>query len=574
MLHLLIGLFERLGIFAIAFILMMRFGVMRRLLTGRSTPREKLFLSVLFGVFGIGLTYAGIPIQGAIVNSRVVAVALGGILGGPLVGLLAGLIAGVHRYLIDIGGFTAMTCCVTTIVEGVVGGIIYHALKRRPFDTRAAFLTGVAAEVVQMGLVLVLAKPFDAAWNLVTFIALPMILVNSSGLAMFMELISSVSREQERVGAYQAQTALNIAFRTLPILRAGLNSDSASDTARIILDMTDLDAVAITNDANILAHKGVGVDHHVAGNPLMTASTKLALSLGTIQAPMTKQEIGCRNDGCRLGSAIVVPLKRREKTMGALKLYRMKERGIGPLDMELAKGLAHLFSNQLELAEMEEQRKLLADAEIRALQAQIHPHFLFNAINTIVSYMRTNPTVATDLLVRLSEFLRKNIDPGSGNVPLSTELEHCMAYVAIESARFEDRINVIQEIDPGVLSCRIPSLTLQPLVENAFKHGILPKEEGGEVVLGAHIDNGAVKLFVKDNGVGMTSSRIASLFSKKPSEGFGNGSGIALKNINARLMALYGQGHGLSVESEPNRWTTVSFTIPQVEYEHQSLPGG
>ena len=563
MIQLLISLFGRLGIFAIVFILLMRFDIFKKLLTGKATRYEKLSLSALFGVFGIIGTYMGVPIQGAIANSRVVGVALGGILGGSLVGLSAGIIAGGHRFLIDIGGFTALACGIATVVEGFAGGLLYHKLKRRQFDSVAAFFAGVSVEVIQMIIILLLAKPFDAAFDLVKIIGFPMIFVNSLGLAVFVELVSSVSLEQERVGAYQAQTALKIASRTLPFLRGGLNYTSASKTAQIILEMTDLDAVAITDESNILAHKGAEENHHKSGIPLLTSATKTALASGRIEVPMTKHEIGCKNEECKLGSSIIVPLKRWEKTIGVLKLYRLKEEGISPLDMELANGLAHLFSNQLELAEVENQRKLLCDAEIKALQAQINPHFLFNAINTIISYTRTNPETASDLLVKLAEFFRKNINPGNENVPLSTELEHCKAYIAIEMARFEDRIKVNYEIDGETLNCALPPLILQPIVENALKHGILPREEGGEITIGAHRDNGSVKIFVRDNGVGMAPNQLESLFSEKPRDHHKEGSGIALKNVNARLSALYGPNHFLSVESVQDRGTTVSFVIPQ-----------
>jgi two-component system sensor histidine kinase LytS len=234
------------------------------------------------------------------------------------------------------------------------------------------------------------------------------------------------------------------------------------------------------------------------------------------------------------------------------------------MDMELADGLAHLFSQQLELSEVENQRKLAKEAEIRALQAQINPHFLFNAINTIISYTRTKPQMATDLLVKLAEFLRKNTHPGPGQVPLATELEHCQAYIAIESARFEDRVKVNYEIDEELLDCKLPPLILQPLVENALKHGILPREEGGEVIVGALKDNGFMKIFVQDNGIGMSQTQINSIFSRNPRDKSSNGAGIALKNINARLMALYGIEHALTIESTPQRGTTVSFSIPLV----------
>lgn len=561
--QLLIHMLERLGIFAIIFIFLMRFEVVKKLLTGKASRYEKLVFSVIFGVLGIAGTYMGVPVQNAIANSRVVGVVLGGILGGPLVGFCAGVIAGGHRFLIDVGGFTAIACGIATIAEGFVGSILYHRMKQKKFDAMAALVTGIAVEVIQMLIILLLAKPFDAALALVKVIAVPMIVVNSLGLAVFVEMVSSVSREQERVGAEQAQTALKIALRTLPYLRSGLNPGSAAETARIIIEMTDLDAVALTDESRILAHVGAEEGHHHIGDAIMTSATKKALENGSIQVPATRQEIGCEYGKCRLGSAIVVPLKRSDKTVGTLKMYRLKEDGISALDMELAHGLAHLFSNQLELAEMENQRKLVADAEIRALQSQINPHFLFNAINTIVSYIRTAPETASDLLLKLAEFFRKNINPGTDSVPLSTEIEHCKAYMAIETARFEDQVAVTFDIDSAALDCKLPPLILQPLVENALKHGILPKEGGGTITIGAHQENGFVRISVQDNGVGMTPEKIDSLFSENAKEPSRNGSGIALRNVNMRLAALYGTDPALTIESKPRKGTTVSFTIPR-----------
>lgn len=563
MTQLFINLLERLGIFAIAFILIMRFDIFKRLLTGKANRYEKLSLSVLFGLFGIAGTYMGVPIQNAIANSRVVGVALGGILGGPLVGFAAGIIAGGHRYLIDIGGFTATACGIATIIEGVAGGLIYHRLKRRPFDPMVAFTTGVIVETLQMVILLLIPKPFSAALSLVSVIGFPMILVNSLGLALFVELVASVYREKERFAASQAQTALDIALRTLPFLRSGLTSASASGTARIILEMTALDAVAISDESQILAYAGAENDHHRPGTPLLHASTRAVLTSGNIAAPLTREEIGCSHGGCRLGSAVIVPLVKQDRTIGTLQLFRLKENGITQLDIELANGLAHLFSNQLEISALDEQKKLVREAEIKALQAQINPHFLFNAINTIISYTRTSPETASELLVKLADFFRTNINPGVGNVSLATEIEHCRAYIAIESARFEERIRVSYDLEEKSLGCLLPPLILQPLVENALKHGILPLVQGGEVTIAAHEENGVVRIEVRDNGVGISAERLAALFADTATSSPREGAGIALKNVNARLTAVFGAEHALSIESAPGLGTSVSFTVPQ-----------
>jgi two-component system, LytTR family, sensor histidine kinase LytS len=570
MLQLFQHLIGRLGVFAIIFIFLMKFDPVKKLLTGRASSNEKLYFAVLFGIMGIAGTYMGVPIQNAIANSRVVGVALGGILGGPLVGFAAGVIAGAHRYLIDVNGFTAVACGLATMVEGLVAGLLYHRIKRKQYDLAAAFITGVTIECIQMMIILIIAKPFDSALQLVSVIGIPMIVTNSVGLAIFVELLSTLSKEQEKAAASQAQTALKIALKTLPYLRNGLNRETAEQASKIILDMTDVDAVSITDTASILAHKGIAEDHHLPGNLLMTAATRSVLELDKMETPQTKEEIGCQNPDCPLRSAVIVPLKMGKRSIGVLKLYRANENGISSLDVELANGLAHLFSNQLELGEIENQKKLLVDAEIKALQAQINPHFLFNAITTIIRYTRSDPSTAKDLLIKLADFFRKNINPGDRNVALSTEIKHCKDYLGIEKARFEDRISVSYEVDSDVMECRIPPLTLQPLVENALRHGILPKEEGGKIVIGAHRLNGSVKIFVQDDGVGMDSGKLSAIFhentdSNRASDSVDDpldGSGIAVKNVQMRLNAIYGSDHGLTIESKPGAGTTVSFSIP------------
>ena len=216
------------------------------------------------------------------------------------------------------------------------------------------------------------------------------------------------------------------------------------------------------------------------------------------------------------------------------------------------------------LLETERQKKLRTDAEIKMLQAQINPHFLFNAITSIMHYIRTDPETASDLLMKLGDFFRKNIKPGGASVPLSKELEHCEDYLSIERARFEDRLKVTYDIDPAALECLVPPLILQPLVENALRHGIMAKEEGGEIIIGARPVDGSYRIFVKDDGVGMDQATAASLLAEVSESFLPGGTGMALRNVNDRLVAIHGAEHGLRIESVPGKGTTISFTIPRV----------
>jgi two-component system, LytTR family, sensor histidine kinase LytS len=561
-----LDLFERLGILAVLFFLMMRFELFQRLLTGkvaRAGSREKLFHSIYFGLAGIFATCCGFPVHGAIANLRTVPVAIAGILGGPLVGLSAGVIAGVHRYFYDFGGLTSLSCAIATPLAGVVAGLLYRRLQRTRFDWLAAFLVGLAAESIKMGLILLLARPQAAALEVVYSIGFPSVLANAFGVAVLVELIASVTREQERAMAQQAQTTLNIAFRTLPYLRHGLTRESAAHAVHIIRKLTGLDAVSFSSEREILAHEGPDGDRHAAGRSLFLAARR-SLETGIVVIASTRGEIGSDVPECQLGSAIVVPLKIRDKCIGVMELYRLKEYGISQLDEELANGLAPLFSNQLELGEIELQRKLTAEAEIKALQAQINPHFLFNAISTIISYTRTDPGTASFLLVKLADFFRKNISPTASRVPLSVELEHCESYIAIEKARFEERLCIVYQIDDAALCCDVPSLILQPLVENSVRHGIQPKEEGGVIRIGARKYENHLEISIQDNGVGMSRERLASLLSLAPAHHEGGGLGLALRNVNGRLAAMYGKESTLMIESEPGVGTTIRFSVPVV----------
>jgi len=148
-------------------------------------------------------------------------------------------------------------------------------------------------------------------------------------------------------------------------------------------------------------------------------------------------------------------------------------------------------------------------------------------------------------------------------VPLSVELEHCEAYLAIEKARFEERIQMQYAVDDDTLCCPVPPLILQPLVENSIRHGILPREGGGEITISARKEDQELYIRIEDNGVGMDQEKLSSLFNEQQAGGsVREGLGIALKNVNARLVALYGRDRALQIESEPGVGTVISFSIP------------
>jgi len=558
--QLLIKLIEHFGLIVAGCFVLMRLGAFTKIILKRANTTEKVLITLFFGGFGIVGTYMGVPVLDAIANLRGMASITAGLLGGPLVGMGAGLIAGGHRYML--GGFSAFPCGLATLVEGLLAGLISNYLRQDKLDWKTGFTFGVIGESLHMLLVLLLGRPFSDALTLVKVVALPMILVNALGIAVLIEILNSIFREAERAGAIQAQKALNIATMTVGHLRTGLNYQSAGETAKIIHKMTDIMTVGITDRHQILASVGAGEDHHKVGKERLTSATSEVIKTGRYKIINNRAEVGCPVPGCPLHCGVVVPLKKKGKVVGTLSLYRGKGSRITQVDIELGTGLAHLFSIQLELEEIQHQAQLLDRAEIKALQAQINPHFFFNALNSIVSFCRTDIEKARELLIHLGDFFRSTLNRGNRDlISLEEELEHLRSYLMIEEARFGNRIKVSYRLNHGKDKWYVPQFTLQPLVENAIKHGLSSKDEGGTVTIETRKLNGDLQIMIEDNGKGIPTEELKGLL--KPGVYSKAGCGIALTNINQRLISLYGPEYEIKIKSTEGSGTRACLMIPQ-----------
>ncbi|GAB6154927.1 sensor histidine kinase [Desulfosporosinus burensis] len=554
--ELLMELAERLSVIATIALLMTKSQVFRRYLSSQITQREKLTLILIFGILSMAGTYSGVSINGALANTSAIGTVSAGLLGGPMVGLGVGAITGLHFYIFY-GGFTGLACAVSPIMQGLLGGLVYWLAREKACDWKVGIGLGVIAQIMEMVIILMLARPFVEAWNLVMIIATPMLVSNGIGVGIFLYIYKTVYIEEEQIAAIQAQKVLQIADKTLPYFRKGLNLESAQKAAEIIQRMSNVAGVALTDTEQIIAFVGLGADHHFSGQPILTEATHKVLQTGKPFQAISEKEIDCLYPNCPLRSAIVVPLCPGEKTIGVLILYR-DQRGKSVMDVTLAEGLGKLFSTQLELADLEHQKELNVAAEIRALQAQIQPHFLFNTLNTIVSLIRMQPEKAREVLIFLGEFLRHNMRQGVVFHSVREECEHVQAYLAIEEARFRDKLKVNLDIGAGTAGVLLPPLILQPLVENAVRHGLLPKENGGTVTIHTHIEGDNLDVVVQDDGIGISNFKLRDIIEGDQDER--DEIGIGLKNVHRRLLRLYGQG--LLIESTLGEGTIISFRVP------------
>ncbi len=552
--ELLEALVNQVGSIVLLAVILSRFRIFRSLLTqDRIQYRYLVLLGIFFGLFGILKTYSGIPVKGALANARVVGVFVGGLIGGPVVGVLSGIIAGFHRWAIDIGGFTAFACMVSTIVEGVMAGMLSKYFYKSEKKWLFALYAGIIAEAVQMVIILLVVRPFDDAWGLVKIIGIPMIFANGIGISMFIAIVELFYNERDKIAASQSRTVLSIANETINLFRRGLTEETTKAAAIIIRSVTGASAVAFTSKDKILAHVGVGSGHHIAGANIVTEITKRVINEGVSRIANDKKDIACEHKGCRLKRAVIVPLRVKNAVAGTLKIY--KDEAITPVDEEIAEGLASLFSTQIELSRIDEQAKLLDQAELMALQAQINPHFLFNAINTIVSSIRTSPDHARDLLIKLGSYFRNSLNQPE-EISFSHEVGNINNYLEIEKARFGDKIDIRYNIDRDIKH-KIPPFTLQPLVENALKHGLLSRIEGGSIEIRAVQMGTDLKITVKDDGMGIPSDKLPDLLNDNVDSG-----SVGLKNVNKRLIYRYGSESGLKIKSMPGFGTEISFSIP------------
>ncbi len=397
------------------------------------------------------------------------------------------------------------------------------------------------------------------AWTILASSA-PRWLLTASLTGLIMVAMGSVVARfvsrPDHLRALQSHVILDIANESLEHLRRGLTEETADAVCRIILVETEVAAVAITDRERVLGFAGIGENHHAAGGPIITRATREAIKFNEHRVLSTKTEIGCPEPTCLLRAAIVVPLEVRDEAVGTLKFYYTTPRLLNETQVAMAEGLARLLSTQLELSELQHQTELATRMELKALQAQINPHFLFNTINTIAMLIRTEPDEARELLREFAVFYRRTLETGDQLVELGRELEYVRMYLRFELARFGDRIVFAETIEPGTEVMRVPAFIVQPIVENSVKHGL--RTEGTlHVNLSTTCDDEMLEVVIEDDGVGISVDDLPHVFEP----GFGKGLGIALKNVDDRLKGHFGVGSGLRIDSTEGIGTRVVLRI-------------
>ncbi len=345
---------------------------------------------------------------------------------------------------------------------------------------------------------------------------------------------------------------LHIASQAAPSLRSGLTQSGAQRAVKHLRNLLGVQAVGITDRFETLALDGVGDKHR----DRVVTHAQAALDSGTAVVISPEQ---AREVSQMFRSGIAAPLTSDDVVIGALVAY--SPYAAGPATMRAVEEVAGFVSGQLDLAELDRTRARTAEAEVKVLRAQISPHFIFNSLTAIASFVRTDPDRARELLLDFADFTRYSFRSHGRYTALAEELRSVEQYLLLEQARFGDRLQVKLRVDPEVLSVRIPFLCIQPLVENAVRHGLENRDAPGTVSITA-IERGAdAWISVEDDGVGNDPEVIRRSLSGEP------GDHVGLANVDERLRRAFGDDHGLVVETAPLAGTKVTMRIPKYAEE-------
>ncbi len=520
---------------------------------------EKVLLGVIFGVFCIISDYIGIQVTGALPNARVIGVLSAGFLGGPVSGFITTVIAAAHRYLIFPERISTVACVLSAIIHGLIGSFIGWKKKgNRQYSN--TFLLGVTfiSEMIHIVLILLLTRPFDAAVEIVKIVIVPMVIINSVGMVIFFNVFKSIFNTEDLKVASKVSQSMRIAERCTPYL-GDVETDpkSAGKIIDIIMEEYHCQGAALIDDMKFLALSGAFAKIILTENnyPRLLSATKTYKTTRISRVPIPE-------DGFyplyQQNVIISAPILLDEGKVLALVILVKKNAYSYRADIEFAIGLANHFAMQMKIAKMEKQKEELRKAELRTLQSQINPHFLFNSLNTISYFCREKPEKARELLLALSSYFRNMLDDIDYMVTLDTELEHVKAYTMLEEARFEKRLSIEINADPEALKCCVPNLILQPIVENAVHHGAMQREKGvGKVIVNVKQEEKSTRIDVIDNGPGIDYRIIQNLYGGEKVEH----TGIGMMNVQQRLIAIYGNGHGLQIISS-EEGTDVRINIP------------
>lgn len=524
--------------------LMLKSKVIRDIiLQERRSFKSQVLLSAIFGGLIILSTCTAIDTGYYSINTRAIGAMASGLLGGPVVGLYASLIGAVYAYVFSSPKVFAMAAAFSTMMFGLLGGGFYPYFQRGKWKYKDLFLLACFAEVCDMVCLLRFAVPVQMALEAILEISVPMILINAAGILIFISSFDTIFEFQDVESSRQLQRASELAKKCLPLLLEGIgHRENMQKLSETMLSEIDWAGVMITDRKEIIAGSQKEAAEKLEYGAEIPDVGRRAIESGKMEVmykvPVTSPLYELMKDY----SLVAAPFILKGQAIGCLIVWVKKKWVLQQSELKILQNLVTLSSYQIALAELEQQSVMRQRAEFKALQFQVNPHFLFNALNTISYVCREDPERARELLVTLANYFRYNLNYDAYMVPLEEELEHVQDYLEIEKARFEEKLLVTFEV-PEHMDINIPTLILQPIVENAVRYGI--NKEGKRIVkIHAEEEAEGYMVCISDEGKGISEEILEKLKNDEPI-----GNSIGLSNVHRRMKSLYGEENGLHIRS-------------------------
>lgn len=570
-------LFERIGLLLMFAYLITRIPHLKTFLYRKYHPQSQTVFIIVFFFLSIVSTHLSIAIvdgeilkqilwfkpdkESIVLNLSLIVVFIAGLWGGVLNGGIVGFFNATYYSFFGLEDILVFG--ITSMIVGIGSGFLNKCLStRRMIKPIYALFLGFIPSIVYLTAASFFVFDEEPLLTNVT-LGIPYIFATGAAISIFVSIIHIIYKEEGHEIIIATNQAFHISEEALPILKYDSRQKISESIADLLYKKLDVSGVAVTKQDKIIAMKGVSRHFYQVGDTLKSQKAKEALRTRKMQTVYYKHEPVWKNHYCPYEAALIIPIIEPNDTVSLIKFYFRKESQISPVFRVIAQGIGQLFSNQLKLKATEKLREQIWDAELRSLQAQINPHFLFNTLHLIASLFRSDPIKARTLTIKLAKLMRFNLDITENKlITLEDELANLKAYNTIVETRFSNRLKIHYHLDRSIdyVSVMIPPSTIQPLVENAIQHGLKQVTENGEIEIRIERKNDRVFISVTDNGTGFDEMANKQIYYKQPSKK--QYSGVGLYNVNHRLINLLDKHAKLHVENLPEGGSKVYFSIP------------
>ncbi|MDY6085103.1 MAG: LytS/YhcK type 5TM receptor domain-containing protein [Dialister sp.] len=510
----------------------------------RFSTKNLVIFTLFFTIMALCGTYWNVRAGEGIINFRAVGIVLAGFIGGPLAGTITGIVAGLHRAFF-IHTDAAFIHGGLSIIQGIAAGFLCRRFKSHHRKLWLwALIYGFILEILFWVFFAFLTWPQTIA-NLNDFavLSLPIILTNSAAISVFVGILEVTVHQQDSEKTETTKIAFNAVNMLFDTFRAGFKDFNISRVTDIIITaLPTLLWTAVVYKGQVYTRT-----NYVSESDKNQGDAEVAI-------------LQLQQDLPHMPHLMMLPIKSKDEQLGKIIAAKAKGDSLTHMGIEFLTGICHLMEALNEYERLKEEESLLAEAEIRALQAQINPHFLYNTLNTISYYVRSDPDTARKLIKYMSDYFRHSLSNPSKLIPLAEEVHVIHCYVELEKARFTDRLTIHYRLpEEGIDRIKVPPLLLQPLVENAVIHGVLGSPDGGDITVGLIEHDSYYKIYVADTGTGIPKDKLDKLLIPHKRRDH-----IGLINVHQRLQSMFGSASGLHLLSRPGKGTIVYAKIPKI----------